>query len=186
MRTALTLCALLALVATGACSSGKKVSVGDTTVTTNDDNTSTTVKTSEGSMSVGGNAVDPNKLGAPVYPGATQAEGAGGISFSTADQTSDTASFTSADPFETVYDFYRSKMPAGSEKLKMASGDTQLASFQVGEQGSKEVVSVMLSAKDGKTQITISHVTKSDAAMASAAPSTAPSPGESSSDGGGS
>ncbi len=182
MRTALTLCALLALVAAGGCSSSKKVSFGGTSVTTSDDNKSTTVKTADGSMSVGDNAVDPSKLGAPVYPGATQAEGAGGISFSTAEETSDTASFTSADPFETVYDYYKGKMPAGSEKLKISSGDSQLASFQVGDQASKEVVSVMLAAKDGKTQITISHVTKSDAAMASASPSIAPSPGPSASD----
>ncbi len=173
MRIALSICALLALAATVGCGAGKTTTTS-TTVTTSDDDKSTTVTSAGGSTTVGVNAVDASKLGAPVYPGATQAEGAGAVSFTTAAETNNTANFMSSDAFETVYDYYKGQLPAGSEKMKISSGDSQLARFQIGDENSKDVVSVLLASKDGKTEITISHVTKTDAAMASAAPSSAP------------
>jgi len=183
MRSAIAIGALFALVATGGCGGGKKTTtVGETSVTTSDDSKTTTISGSGGSMTVGSGAVDASKLGAPLYPGATQDGDGGSMTVTTGEGTNSTALLKSTDPFDKVYDYYKAQMPSGSEKLKMSSGGSSTAMFQVGDSDSKETVIVTISAKDGDpTSITINHGVKSDAAMASAAPSTGPSPGPSAS-----
>lgn len=187
MRSAITICALLALVATVGCGGKKTTTVGGTTVTTSGDDKTTTISGSGGSMTVGSGAVDPAKLGAPLYPGATPDGDGGSMTLTTGEGTSSRAALKSTDPFDKVYDYYKAQMPSGSEKFKMSSGGSSTAMFQVGDSDAKETVIVTISGKDGDpTSIAIDHEVKSDAAMASAAPSTAPSPGPSaSSDGGG-
>jgi len=165
------ICALLALVTTAACGGKKTTTVGGTSVTTSDDDKTTTVTGEGGSMTVGAGAVDASKLGAPLYPGATEDSGGGSMSLTTAEGTTASAVLKSTDPFEKVYDFYKAQMPAGSEKLKMSGEGSSTAMFQVGDSGSKETVVVSIAAKDGEpTSITINHTVKSDAAMASASP----------------
>jgi len=178
------LCVLLALVATGGCGGKKTTTIGGTSVTTSDDDKTTTVSGEGGSVTIGNKAVDPSKLGAPLYPGATQDEDGGSMSVTTSEATTSTAVLKSTDPFEKVYDFYKAQMPAGSEKLKMSSGGSSTAMFQVGDSDAKETVVVTIGAKDGEpTTISINHAVKSDAAMGSAGPSSAPSPGPAGSDG---
>jgi hypothetical protein len=193
MRIAVTICALLALVAAAGCGGGKKtVSLGGTSVSTSSDDKSTTIQTQNGSLTVNASSADPAKLGAPIYPGATQGDandgngGAAAISMTTDAGTMDTAAFKSTDAFEKVYEFYKAQLPAGSEKMKVESDNSNVAMFQVGDQGSKDAVSVMIESKgtDG-TRFTISHTVKSDSAMASSSPSAAPSPEASASSGGG-
>jgi len=185
MRIAITICALLALVATAGCGGKKTVSAGGTTVTTSDDDKTTTISASGGSMTVGSGAVDASKAGAPLYPGATQEDG-GSMTLTTGEGTNSTTVLKSTDSFDKVYDFYKAQMPSGSEKLKMISGGSSTAMFQVGDNDAKETVLVTISAKDGDpTSISINHGVKSDSAMASAAPPAAPSPGPSASSDGG-
>ena len=175
----MTLCVVLALVATAGCGGKKTTTIGGTSVTTSDDDKTTTISGSGGSVTVGDKAVDLSKLGAPVYPGATQDADGGSVSVTTSEATTSTAVLKSTDPFDKVYDFYKAQMPAGSEKLKMSSGGSSTAMFQVGDSDAKETVAVTISAKDGEpTTISINHAVKNGSA---AAPSSAPSPGPSAS-----
>lgn len=69
------------------------------------------------------------------------------------------ASFKTTDDFEKVYEFYQGQMPAGSEKMKMSSGDTSTAMFAVGDDKNPkgETTSVQIVGKSGETDIIISH-----------------------------
>jgi hypothetical protein len=186
MRITMTLCVLLALVATGGCGGKKTTTIGGTSVTTSDDDKTTTVSGEGGSVTIGAKAVDASKLGAPLYPGATQDAESGSMSVTTSEATTSAATLKTTDPFDKVYDFYKTRMPAGSEKLKMSAGGSSMATFQVGDSDAKETVLVTIAAKDGEsTTISINHAVKNGAATASAGPSSAPSPAPAASDGGG-
>lgn len=156
-RIAFLLAAAVALVA---CShKTTTVQTANGTITTSQDHQGVTVQTSEGTMNLGRN-VDASKLGAPVYPGAT-AKDQGSISTTTADGTNTIAAFKTTDPFDKVYAYYKQQLPAGSEKMKISTGDTQMASFQVGAQNGPDQVGVQITSdKTGTTNILISHVMK--------------------------
>jgi hypothetical protein len=163
MKAVTTIFALAAIVALAACSSHKATTVtttdGSATVTTSQDDKTVTVQTKEGTTAVG-QSVDASKLGAPVYPGA-QANQQGSITTNTGKGTTVIASFKTADPFDKVYGFYKAQLPAGSEKMKMASGNGSVASFQTGDEGGPDQVSVQVSSEQSnETAILITHVTK--------------------------
>lgn len=68
--------------------------------------------------------------------------------------------FTSSDSFDKVYQFYHSKMPAGSEKMKADSGDSSVAEFVTGSDKPGEVQTmVMISKKGDKTAIVVTKGT---------------------------
>ncbi len=159
MRSIATVGALLAIVALVGCG-GKTTKVGDTTITTSDDNKTTSVTTADGSAKVGAGAVDASKLGAPVYPGATAAD-SGSISLSTADSSIDSETLTTPDSFDKVYEYYKGQLPAGSEKMKMTVSSGSTAMFQTGD-ADKDAVTVTISSKDGDnaTSVNISHTVK--------------------------
>lgn len=147
----------VALIAAAGCSSHKttvETDQGPATVTQSDDNKTTTVETKEGKVTMGA-AVDPAKLGAPVYPGAEKSD-EGGYSVQGTQGNAAMAAFKTSDDFEKVYQWYKSNMPAGSEKMKMANGGESLATF--GVEDSKGETSVMITSKTaGETDILISH-----------------------------
>jgi hypothetical protein len=167
--------AFSAIVALAACSSHKstiQTSNGTATVTTNQGDKSVTVQTKEGTTAIG-TTVDQGKLGAPVYPGASS-EQQGSITTSSDKGTSTLAAFKTPDAFDKVYAFYKQQLPAGAEKMKMSSGNGSVASFQVGDEGAADQVTVQVTSdKPSETDILITHVTKSGAAASSGA-STAP------------
>ena len=150
---------LAILVAATGCSHKTTVTStdGTTTVSTSNNGQTATITTKEGSATYGAGAVDTSKLGAPVYPGATAAEG-GGMSASTTTGSSAMGAFSTADSFDAVYGWYKAHMPPGSEKMKMSSGGSDVAEFVAGKDA--DAVAVMISDKDGKTQIVITHNTK--------------------------
>ena len=158
MRSAGLCCMLLAAIAFVGCSHKTTVvtSDGAATVTTSQDNQTTTVQSNNGTLTTGKNAVDPSKLGAPVYPGAEQSQD-GGIAVSGNQGSTQMAVFKTTDPFDKVYDYYKSQLPAGSEKMKMSEGSESMATFQIGDDKSPDQTTVMISAKDGATQILITH-----------------------------
>jgi hypothetical protein len=127
-----------------------------------------TVQSSGGTSSLAGGPVDPAKLGAPVYPGAT-ANANGSLSAVTPKSATYVASFNTPDDFEKVYGFYKAQMPAGSEQLKAIVGADSAARFQTGD-ADKDQVTVNISTKAGATTIAIAHITMTAAAAASAAP----------------
>jgi hypothetical protein len=121
-------------------------SAGNVTVEQNTGGETTTVKSEQGEVKYGKGAVDPASLGLPIYPGA-KASDQNSVSVSGTMQGGEggqVVMLTTDDSFDKVYDYYKSQMPAGSEKMKVASGKTRLASFQVGESGSKESKTVMI------------------------------------------
>lgn len=158
--------ALIAALALTACGAHKTtvVSSDGSTVTTND-NGKTTVNTKEGSVTVGGD-VDPAKLGAPVYPGATKNEG-GTIAVTQGNGSHSVATFTTPDSFDKVYSYYKAQLPSDAEKMKVEQGGSSLASFQVADAKSGESTSVMIEGKGDQTQIIISHGNGADGASPS-------------------
>ncbi|MEO6835641.1 MAG: hypothetical protein ABI231_07025 [Candidatus Tumulicola sp.] len=156
-----------AIVALAACSSHTstvQTREGAATVTTSQDDKSVTVQTKEATTAIGEN-VDAAKLGAPVYPGAQANQG----TLATHDDKSASviAAFRTTDAFDKVYDFYKRQLPAGAEKLKVASGNGSIASFQSG--GESDQVAVQIASdKPNETDILITHVTKTGAGAASA------------------
>jgi hypothetical protein len=162
LKTAL---AFAVLVAIAGCSTHKttvQTSSGSSTVTTSDKDKTVTVETSEGTVAIG-QTVDAAKLGAPVYPGAAPSD-QGSITSKSATGSSMIAAFKTSDTFDKVYGYYKQQLPAGSEKGKVTSGDSSVASFQVGDESGPDQVTVQISAdKIGETDILITHVTKTGA-----------------------
>lgn len=113
---------------------------------------SVTVQNSEGTMRIGKNVVDLASLGAPIYPGAHQDESA--LSVSGVNSASQMAAFTTTDTFEKVCAFYRSKMPAGSEKLLIDHGENSAAEFVLSNNNGAQTT-VMITRKSDKTSIII-------------------------------
>lgn len=148
--------AVIALtIALAACSSNKKVYTSNgTTVTTDTSQKTVTVQSSEGTMKMGKDVVDVASLGVPIYAGATQDEGA--LSVTGAKGTAQMAAFTTSDPFDKVYGFYKSKLPSGSEKMKVDEGDSSVAEFVIGSGKAGEMQTmVMISKKGDKTAIVV-------------------------------
>ncbi len=151
---------LTAVLVLTACSSSKKVySANGATVTTDSKDNSVTVRSSEGTMKMGKDVVDVASLGVPIYAGAKQDEGA--LSVSGEKGTAQMTAFTTPDSFDKVYAFYHSKMPAGSEKMKVNSGDSSVAEFITGDDkaGAMQTM-VMISKKGDSTSIVITKGTK--------------------------
>lgn len=151
--------ALAAAIAFAACSSSKKVySANGETVTTDQNQKTVTVQSSEGTMRMGKGVVDPATLGVPIYAGAAQDEGA--LSMTGAKGAAQMTSFTTPDSFDKVYAFYHARMPAGSEKMKFVEGDSSVAEFVTGSDKPGQMQTmVMISRKGDKTAIVVSKGT---------------------------
>ena len=149
---------VLCLTVLAACGGGQKTtyqtSNGTATVTKNGN--TTTLETKEGKITAGQGAVDVTKLGAPLYPGATQTEENGSFSVTTASGQSAMASFTTTDPFAKVEAWYKAQLGKGAEKMSVNQGGNSIAEFVTSEDTANQTL-VMVSSKDDKTQIVITH-----------------------------
>src|SRR5438270_4867254 len=147
---------LLFVASLTACGGGEKTTYttanGTATVTKN--GTTTTLETKEGKLTAGQGAVDVSKLGAPLYPGATQNQDNSSISVTTSSGSSAMASFTTNDSFAAVEAWYKAHMPKGSEKMNVNQGGNSIAEFTMNEDSANQTL-VMVTGKDGKTQIVI-------------------------------
>jgi hypothetical protein len=103
--------------------------------------------TASKSDSSGGGAVD-EKTKLPLYPGAT-------VNGSAASNGQAATVLTTADSFDKVYDWYKSKMPAGSEKAKVNAGGMSTASFIVDQNGGKATVAI--TSQGDKTTISLAQ-----------------------------
>jgi len=157
MRQALLVLAAVAVLA--GCTSHKTTASSDgTTVTTSGtgDNQTVTVQGNGGSFTSGKNAVDPAKLGLPVYPGATTGEG-GAMAGQSQQGSGAMVILKSTDSFDKVYAWYKAQMPAGSQQMESTSGDSSVAEFAVGKEGDKDQKSVTItSGTDGTSIMLIS------------------------------
>ncbi|MGA8534122.1 MAG: hypothetical protein WB615_08445 [Candidatus Tumulicola sp.] len=153
------LAAIAAAVALGACAAHKttiQTREGNATVTTSQDDKSVTVRTSQGTTSIG-QGVDTSRLGAPLYPGA-QASQPASITTATDTGTSTLANFTTSDAFDKVYRYYKDRLPPAAEKMKVVSANGSVASFQVSDPSIRDVVSVQVSSdKPNETSILITR-----------------------------
>jgi len=160
MRKALVALAAIAVLA-GCTSHKTTVSSDGTTVQTNGtgDNQTVTVQGNGGSVTTGKNAVDPAKLGLPVYPGANQDQGS---SMSGTGQQGSGAIVVlkSSDSFDKVYGWYKQQMPAGSQQMESTSGDSSVAEFQIGKSTDKEQKSVTITSGSDGTSIMLISGTK--------------------------
>ena len=142
------------------CSHKVEVQTGQGSVSVDQSNGSTTIKSNGGQVSVGKNAVDPASIGLPVYPGAAQSTDNSAVSINDTSK-GEGAQFvvlTTADPFDKVYDYYKGQLPAGSEKMKVESGGSDIAQFQTGTEKDQKVV--MITGGKDKTTIELTHQTK--------------------------
>ncbi len=133
-----------AFVALAACTSSVK---------TSDDGKSTTVQTDQGTVTVG-KAVDTSKLGVPMYPGASS-EDAASVSGTAGGTTGSVVTFKTNDDFEKVYQWYKSQLPAGSEKLKTTTTESSAAMFSIEDKAKNTTTNVQLASQGGSTGTTI-------------------------------
>jgi hypothetical protein len=129
--------------------------------------TTLTVQTKNGTATLSGD-VDPSKLGAPIYPGAqANPEAQGSFSASTNEGSTVIATFKTTDPFDKVYDYYKSQLPTGSEAMKMSMGGASTAQWQIGKEGSADQVVVQVTSdKAGQVTILITHTIKNNVSPA--------------------
>jgi hypothetical protein len=100
------------------------------------------------------------ELGAPVYPGASS-DAQGGVLMKTRDGVQTIAAFDTTDAFDKVDSFYEKRLPAGSEKLRMAGENGSVASFEVRNARSNGEITVQISSDRPKeTTILITRVAK--------------------------
>jgi hypothetical protein len=157
MRLPLALVLVAALALLPACakkSTTYNTPNGPVTVTQNNGVKQVTVKGSEGTTTIGVGAVDPSTLGLPIYPGATTSP-SGSFASQTKQGGAQVVTMQTADAFDKVYAFYKDKMPAGSEKMKMSSNGTSMATFQIGGDNDKSRKGVSIMSAQGKTNITL-------------------------------
>ena len=152
---------LAALLVLSGCSHKVTVDSNGTTVTTSGDNQTVTVQGKEGTVTAGKGAVDTAKLGLPIYPGADASQNAG-WSGQSKEGSGAMAVMTTKDSFDKVYAWYKSQMPAGSEKMHMTGESGSSAVFQVGKEGDKEQKAVTITGEKDTTTIMLTSGTKSN------------------------
>lgn len=154
ISAAFSLIAVAALAACGGQKTTYTTANGTATVTKN--GATTTYESKEGKVTVGQGAVDVSKLGAPLYPGATQSEDNSSISVTSSSGSGVMASFSTGDQFPAVYAWYKAHLPKGSEKMNVSQGGNSIAEFVTAEDTPNQTL-VMITGKDNKTQIVITH-----------------------------
>lgn len=154
MRISALALACIAAFALAACSA--KSNTSSSTTTSSD--TGTTTSSSGMTASTGGGGGGAATSGSlPSYPGATQEASGTSSGMGGAGSASGTVLSTS-DSFDTVYHWYQSHMPAGSEKSHTSAAGMESAVFYIGNAGDQRSVTITTNA--GKTMITIAHVTQ--------------------------
>jgi len=149
------LLALAAVAILAGCTNHKvTVSSDGSTVTTTGkgDDQTVTVQGNGGSFTAGKNAVDPAKIGLPIYPGATAGEGTS-MAGSSEEGSGAMMIMKTSDSFDKVYAWYKAQMPAGSQQMQSTNGDTSVAEFQIGKDTDKEQKSVTLTSESDGTSI---------------------------------
>jgi tetrahydromethanopterin S-methyltransferase subunit B len=125
---------------------------GTETVTTSGDSKTTTISGKDGNVTIGQNAVDPSKLGLPVYPGSQQV---GSMSGTSAHGSGQVVSMKTADSFDKVSAWYKSQLPSGAQQMSSTAGGNSFAEFMVTDRGAM----IMVTGKPNETDIVITVAT---------------------------
>ena len=149
---------LLASVALVSCTSKKTITTdqGTTTVETNQLHHTVKMSNRRGVAIIGRGAVDPKALGLPLYPGAIAAR-TGALVTHTTEGTNHIVTLSTDDPFDRVYDWYRQKMPNGSELAHNEVSGGSTAVFAIGKLGDKDQKSVEITQVKATTTIQLTH-----------------------------
>jgi hypothetical protein len=148
--------AIVAMLA--ACTSKKTITTdqGTTTVETNQLHHTVKMSNRAGVAIIGRGAVDPKALGLPLYPGAIAAQ-TGALVTHTNEGTNRIVTLSTKDPFDRVYDWYREKMPSGSELAHNEVSGGSTAVFAIGKLGDKDQKSVEITQVKETTTIQLTH-----------------------------
>lgn len=154
--------AVIGVACTLACCSNKHTVVtssGTTTVETNAMRNTVKVTSGHGTAIIGRGAVDAAALGLPIYPGAITAA-TGGLAVLNASGSSRQVSLQTDDSFDQVYQWYKQRMPNGSEQTHLVVKGGSVASFAQGGLSDRDQKSVVITESGGKTAIMLTHVVK--------------------------
>ncbi len=102
------------------------------------------------------------ELGVPIYPGATQQEGTGSISFQGSDQKSGSfggAAFTTTDAFEKVVDFYKQRLGSKASVWETTDQGKRSAVLSVTLENSSRTI-VIEDQGNGVTKIAVSSISR--------------------------
>jgi hypothetical protein len=154
---------LLAACALVCCSNKRTIvtSSGTTTVETNALHNTVKVTNGHGTAIIGRGAVDAAALGLPIYPGAISAA-TGGLAVQNSSGSSRQVSLQTDDSFEQVYQWYKQRMPNGSEQTHLIVKGGSVASFAEGGLNDKDQKSIVITESGGKTAIMLTRVLKND------------------------
>ncbi|HXW50393.1 MAG TPA: hypothetical protein VEJ41_00265 [Candidatus Acidoferrales bacterium] len=163
MRTVTIIGVLTLALALAACSTRHTIvtSSGTTTVETNAMHDTVKLTSGHGTAIIGRGAVDAAALGLPIYPGALP-NATGGMAVQNSSGSSSQVSLQTDDNFDHVYQWYRQRMPNGSEQTHLVVKGGSVASFELGALSDRDQKSVVITESGGKTTILLTHVIKSD------------------------
>ena len=153
---------VILIALTVACCASKRTIVsssGTTTVETNAMRNTLKVTNKRGTAIIGRGAVNAAALGLPIYPGAIAAA-TGGMAVQDASGDSRQVSLQTDDTFDQVYQWYKQRMPNGSEQTHLVVKGGSVASFAQGGLSDKDQKSVVITESGGKTAIMLTHLVK--------------------------
>lgn len=102
-------------------------------------------------------AVDPAKLGVPVYPNATAVWPYGATGYSSTKGSATDGLLSTKDAFETVYYWYRARLPNDDLKVRPdPGGGAQSAEFEVPDPNAPDPVLIRVDSVNGVTDVEIS------------------------------
>jgi len=162
MRSCLILVCCLALVNVVGCTNKKTIvtNQGTTTVETNTLGNTVKITNKQGTAVIGKGAVSAAELGLPLYPRAiAKLTGASTISSTQGGKVYE-VSLSTKDPFEEAYQWYKERLPAGSEQTHMQASGGSIASFLVGKLGDRDQKSVLINQSSNLTTIVLTRTIK--------------------------
>ena len=162
MRPCLILLCCLAMMNFAACTNKKTIvtNQGTTTVETNTLGNTVKITNKQGTAVIGKGAVSASQLGLPLYPGAiAKLTGASTVSNTQGGKVYQ-VSLSTKDPFEEAYQWYKERLPAGSEQTHMQASGGSIASFLVGKMGDRDEKSVLIDQSSNLTTIVLTHTIK--------------------------
>jgi len=145
-----------------ACTNKKTIvtNEGTTTVETNTLGNTVKITNKQGTAVIGKGAVSASELGLPLYPRAiAKLTGASTVSNTQGGKVYE-VSLSTKDPFEEAYQWYKERLPAGSEQTHMQASGGSIASFLVGKLSDRDQKSVLINQSSSLTTIVLTHTIK--------------------------
>lgn len=159
MRSCLIILCCVGLICVAGCSNKKTIvtNAGTTTVETNTLHNTLKITNKQGTAVIGRGAVSASELGLPLYPRAiAKLTGASTVTNAQGGKVYE-VSLSTKDPFEEAYQWYKERLPAGSEQTHMQASGGSIASFLVGKMSDREQKSVLINQSSNLTTILLTR-----------------------------